>query len=83
MNLELITEIIGWFGLIFLLLAFGLSSFKIIKPDSIAYQTINLLGSVGILISSYYVKNYPVVVLNSVWAVVSVISLVRIVFNKK
>jgi hypothetical protein len=68
----------GWAGMFLMILDYFLLSTKKLKFDSITYNLINLLGGVGVLISSFYAKLWPVVVLNIFWSGVSVFSIYKI-----
>lgn len=74
-----VIDILGWIGSATYLLAFALNSAKIVTSDSFTYQGMNILAGV---IMTYYTFShgaYSATVLNSVWAVIGVATLV----NKK
>ncbi len=70
-------EIFGWYGAAAIIVAYGLSSFLILSPDSFWYQFLNLTGALGIVAVSFYKKTYQPGVLNSVWAIIALIALVK------
>lgn len=51
-NRKNITELIGWYGTIAILLAYALVSFKAITSDDLIYQVLNLTGAIGIVLIS-------------------------------
>lgn len=77
-TLKLIEDILGWYGVLAILLAYGLLSFKVIESDMLAYQLLNLTGAVGLVIIAASRKDTQPVVLNLVWATVALVAIVRI-----
>lgn len=71
-------ETIGWIGMVMILTAYALVNFHILSVDSITYQLLNIIGSFGIILVSYLRRNYQPMVLNIVWIIIGVISLVKI-----
>ena len=70
-------DILGWVGSATYLLAFGLNSAKKVTSDSFAYQGMNIFAGV---IMTYYTFNhgaYSATALNSVWAIIGVVTLVN------
>ncbi len=73
------TEIAGWYGAIALIVAYFLVSFGLVQAEGIVYQLLNLSGGLGLIIVAA-AKNVPQsVVLNIFWAMIGIISIVRIV----
>ncbi len=77
-----LTDIIGWIGSIEILAAFGLNSFQKIKSDSLAFQLLNLTGGIFLIINSIAHEAYPFTFINSVWVVISIIALFKMVITK-
>ena len=73
-----IANLLGWYGTLAILLAYGLVRFEIISPTNLSYQLLNGTGAVGIVIVSFNKKAYPPAVLNVFWAGIAVIAIVRI-----
>jgi len=73
-------EIFGWYGTVAIIGAYALSSFSIIKPDSLIYQLLNLTGALGIVWVSYDKKVFQPVVLNLIWSVIAAIAIFNIIF---
>ncbi len=71
-------EIVGWYGVIAILLAYVLSTFMVIQANSLGHQLLNLTGSIGIIVSAISKKDYQPVVLNVVWGLVALISLLTL-----
>jgi len=69
---------LGWFGTLFIISAYALVSFSIIKSNSIVYQVLNLLGAGGIIFSSYIRKDMQPVVLNIFWGLIALIAIANL-----
>ncbi len=54
---SIIIEIVGWLGMVMIVLAYALISFSIIKPD-ILYQILSGGGAIGVIIVSFYKRAY-------------------------
>jgi len=75
---EQVTELAGWLGVIFILIAYGLLSFGVLSADHIGYHALNLVGGVGIIVDALADKNYQPAVLNLIWIAIAVFAIVRI-----
>ncbi|MFA5742827.1 MAG: hypothetical protein WCX77_02795 [Candidatus Paceibacterota bacterium] len=71
-------EIIGWYGVVAILLAYVLVSFNFAKPDSSIYQILNLTGALGVAVISLMKKAYQPAVLNIVWSFIAAVALIMI-----
>jgi uncharacterized protein with PQ loop repeat len=71
------SEIMGSLGVAMLLLAFLLNMLKIIKTESLSYILLNFIGAAIACFASWLIPYFPFVILEGVWAVVSLVSLVR------
>ena len=75
-SLELIfVETVGWTGAALILLAYYLISRNKIQGQSFAYQGMNLLGAVGLVINSGYHNAIPSLALNLIWFAIAVVAL--------
>ena len=63
--------IIGALGATLILIAFILNQLNKWKKTDLSYDIVNLVGSVLLIIFSYMINAWPFIILNSVWAVVS------------
>ena len=77
MKVSNITEIIGWFGMSLVLMAYAFISLNLLSPANILYPIFNIVGSVGIIYSSTKKKDYQPVVLNYVWILVAIAVLIK------
>lgn len=63
--------IIGISGMVLILLAFFMNQANKWKNDDLIYDLVNLLGSVLLIIYAIPPLSWPFIVLNGVWAMVS------------
>ncbi|HEY2350600.1 MAG TPA: hypothetical protein VGH64_16385 [Puia sp.] len=71
------SEITGSLGVAILLLAYLLNILKIIKTESLSYLLLNLIGAGIACFASWLIPYFPFVILEGVWAMVSLVSLVK------
>ena len=71
------SDIMGSLGVAILLLAFVLNMLKFIKTESLSYLLLNFVGAGIACFASYLIPYFPFVILEGVWAVVSLVSLVK------
>ena len=74
----LLVEIVGWYGALAILAAFGLVSFGMVPADGIFYQLLNFTGAIGIIVVSAYKHVYQSIALNSIWGVIALVALIRL-----
>jgi hypothetical protein len=72
------SDIIASIGVIILLVAFLLNLYKKISANSIPYTFMNFLGAAICGFSSYLISFYPFVVLESIWAIFALVSLIKV-----
>ena len=68
-------ETIGWIGTVLVLFAYLKFNFKHWRSDSLSFQWLNLIGSVGLTINSFAKHVWPSVALNALWALIAVYSI--------
>jgi len=71
-------NLIGWYGVLAILLAYVLISFKVLDANSLPYQLLNLTGAIGLIIETAAKKDTQPVLLNLVWAAVALVAIIRI-----
>ncbi|MBN1625647.1 MAG: hypothetical protein JW944_03910 [Deltaproteobacteria bacterium] len=74
--MDILADIFGWYGASAILVAYGLSSFGMIKRG-LWYQILNFTGAVGIAVVSLEKGAFPPALLNIVWALIAFIALLR------
>ncbi len=72
-----IYSFLGWIGMILIILAYLLLSSKKLKPNSIVYNSLNLLGGVGIVISAVATKSWPSAILNVIWGIIAIFAIYK------
>jgi hypothetical protein len=77
MKRNLLDEIIGWLGMIFILSAYFLVSLEIVDSKNFSYQILNLVGSLGFVYISFKKKTFQTAILNIFWIIVTLISVFK------
>jgi len=72
-----LADILATTGVTILLGAFILNSRKLLTVDSLWYNSLNFAGAALCGYSAYLIEFYPIVVLESAWAVFALTSLYR------
>lgn len=70
----------GWYGVFAIVLAYALLSFGVIDSTSLVYQILNITGALGIVIISFHKKNYQPAILNTIWMIVGIMAIIKIIF---
>ncbi len=68
--------ILGWSGMALILIAYLLVTTKQIGPSSRIYQSLNLIGAIGVFINSIVNDAWPSAVLFIVWGCLALIYLI-------
>ena len=77
------SDIIATIGVGILLIAFFLQSLKIIKTESVIYNLLNLFGAAIAGYASWLIAFVPFVILESVWCIVALYSLIKLYTKSK
>lgn len=80
--LKTMSDPVGLFGVIIILIAYFLLSIDRLSSESLSYQFANLFGAFFILFSLHFNWNLSSWIMEWAWAAVSVIGIYRIL-NKK
>lgn len=75
---ELLIEAAGWSGAVLILLAYLLLSMGRLTGQSIAYQTMNVVGAAGFMLNGWWHGAIPSATLNVIWLMIGVWALWRI-----
>jgi len=78
---ELFFKSISWYGVLAILAAYVLLNLSFFDAKNIFYQLLNFTGALAIVFSSLRKKDYPPVILNLIWALVTFVVLVKIFLN--
>ena len=75
----ILVEVLGWYGLGTVVLAYALVSLSFVSANSYVYQLLNLNGAFGLGIVAFVKRAYQNGVLNIVWAAIAIIALLRLI----
>lgn len=73
-------ELIGLVGGVFLVLAYGLLSFKVVSDSDFAYHFFNMLGACFLVISNWFLGAWPGAVVNIFFAMFATIGVTKSVW---
>ena len=76
--MEIFSETVGWVGAFLVVTAFFLVSTKRIKATSRRYELLNLFGAIGVGVNVFYQQSWPALVLQIIWALIAIYSLVKL-----
>ena len=80
--MNILIEALGWIGSIEILFAYGLTSFQKVKTDSVLFQSLNLTGGIFLIVNSIYHEAYPFTFINSIWVLIALPALIKIIIKK-
>lgn len=81
-NKQLMSELLGWYGILALMVGYGLVSFSLIKPQGVIFQLLNITGSAGLLIVSIAKKVMQNVLLNIFWIIIGIVTLLSLAISR-
>lgn len=77
MDTTLIVNVIGWLGSAAVIVAYVMVSTNRLRGDSAAYQLLNLVGGVFLVINTIYWSAYPSTFVNLVWIGIALFAIAR------
>jgi hypothetical protein len=77
-----IYSILGWIGVVFIILAYILFSTRKLKIDYALYHLLNLIGATGLVISTLMTESWPALTLSLIFAGVSIAYMIKIFSTK-
>jgi hypothetical protein len=75
--MTLLIGILGWIGSAAVVIAYALISTNRVQGSSVAYHTLNLVGSICLIVNTGYYGAYPSTFVNGVWTLIALFALVR------
>lgn len=81
--METIAVAIGLLGAAIVLVAYFMLSAGKMRSDSYAYPIMNMLGSIGVIVSLMWQWNLASFTINSVWVLISLVGIWRIWRKRK
>jgi hypothetical protein len=76
--MKIFIEVLGWYGMVSILLAYAFLSFEVVDSTSLMYQLLNATGAFGIILVSLKKRAYQPGVLNIIWLLIAVVAILRI-----
>ena len=76
-------DIGGLVGVVLMLLAYGLAQLGRLKIDGAPALLLNLIGALLVLGSLVYRFNLPAVIIESAWALIALLGLLRLALKKR
>jgi len=73
-----IYSLLGWGGLIFIILAYIFLSTKRLRTNYVLYHLLNLLGASGIAISTFATQSWAALTLSLIFWVISLFYIIKI-----
>jgi len=77
------TEILGWAGTLLLLGAYALTSSGRLSGQAAGYHALNAIGAAGVAANVVARGAWPVATLEIIWALIGVVTLVRIALARR
>jgi membrane-bound ClpP family serine protease len=75
-------SLLGWAGVILVILGYVLLSNKRLKKNYVLYHLINLFGAGGIFISAFVTQSWPAAALSLIFAIFSLFYIIKILGTK-
>jgi hypothetical protein len=83
MSEKFIIDATGWLAMVLILWAYFLISRGKVDAKNLLYQLLNFIGAILFVINLSYMKAWPSVALNIIWALIALIALRSILRGKK
>ena len=74
---KLLIDAVGWLGAGLLLVAYSFVSFRRLRADSFWYQFMNGVGSLFLVVNTFYYRAFPSTFVNVVWITIAITAGVR------
>ncbi len=78
MKKNLFANVVGWYGVVAILAAYGLLTLGILKSGDLSYHLLNLTGSAGLIISSATKRDWQSDALNIIYAIIAAIGIIGV-----
>lgn len=80
---DLTIDILGWIGSLLLVTAYWLNSKNLINAQTKIYQLLNIVGSLTLMINTFYYGAYPSSSVNIIWLLMGLYHIAKIFKNKQ
>jgi hypothetical protein len=74
MNAATVTDGMGWIGAVALPAAYGMLCFRRLLGETAIYQTLNIFGSLLLVINTGFHGDYPSARVNVIWIAMAIVS---------
>ena len=75
-------SIVGWVGVIFIIVAYIFFSQKKLRIDYVLYHLLNFLGAAGLIVSTFATVSWPALALSLIFAAISIAYIIKILGTK-
>lgn len=75
--LEIVISSIGWLGVILCTLGYLLLSIKVLTPESLGFQLLNIIGGLCLVTTALETNDLPNAIANLLWMFIGVYALGR------
>lgn len=79
---NLLIDIMGWAGSVLLIAAYWMVSKKRIDPESKIYHSLNISGSILLIVNSGYYGAFPSTAVNVIWVFIGLFYILKITTKK-
>jgi hypothetical protein len=77
------SDVIGWLGTVAYIVAYLLLSVGKLKAEQKTYHLLNILGALGLIVNAIHLKDYPNIIVNTVWFAIGSMGLIFIIKKRK
>ncbi|WP_316821317.1 CBU_0592 family membrane protein [Pedobacter gandavensis] len=74
---QIVISEIGWVGVVLCTLGYLLLSVKVLKADSLSFQTLNIIGGLCLVTSALHNSDMPNAVANGLWVLIGFYAVAR------
>lgn len=71
-------QVVGWIGMILILVAYFLVSFDILTVHNIYFQLMNIVGSIGLVLVAMNRRDWQPMVLNIAWILIGIGAIINL-----
>jgi hypothetical protein len=77
MTTNALVDGVGWLGAALVVVAYALVSFNRLSPATVRYQTLNIFGSLFLIVNTAWHAAWPSTAVNIIWAAIALLALTR------
>ncbi len=80
---KIVIDTIGWIGSFMLIAGYWLNSKGKLNAQSIGYQSLNVIGSILLIVNTIYYGAYPSSAVNIIWVFIGIFYIIKIQKKEK